>query len=207
MRPSLSQRRQDFLIRAIWITFICAAIMSSSSLISSPVAPEMRIGSHAFGVTRKSPPQSGQQVPGSSSRRSRGVASETRGRRRKAGAEGSSDDGSSALRRSSHHRLRPPQPTGLRAPVPAVPLPSKALRSNVPRGNLALDLFRRFTKGQFPQLGDPQTSCRRRAFNATSEQVGHAHARWPIFWHSPPAKQRSLSSKRQGHPFARQGIA
>ncbi len=49
---------------------------------------------HASGVMRKSPPQSGQQVPGSSSRRSRRVPSETRGRRRSAGAEGFSGDGS-----------------------------------------------------------------------------------------------------------------
>ncbi|SLN77787.1 hypothetical protein ROG8370_03984 [Roseovarius gaetbuli] len=77
-----SQRRQDFLIRAIWITFICAAIMSRSSLTSSP-------------TTRRSPPQSGQQVPGSSSRRSRGVVSETRGRRRKAGVSAASGDSSS----------------------------------------------------------------------------------------------------------------
>ena len=58
-RTIFSQRRQDFLIRAIWMTFICAAIISSSSLTSSP-------------TTRRSPPQSGQQLPGSSSRRSRG---------------------------------------------------------------------------------------------------------------------------------------
>ena len=64
-----SQRRQDFLGRAIWTTFSCAAIRSSISLISSP-------------TTRRSPPQSGQQLPGSSSCRSRGVLSETRGRRR-----------------------------------------------------------------------------------------------------------------------------
>jgi hypothetical protein len=34
-----SQRRQDFLMRATWITFICAAIISNSSLTSSPIAP------------------------------------------------------------------------------------------------------------------------------------------------------------------------
>ena len=43
----------------------------------------------------QSPPQSGQQAPGSSSRRARGVASETRGLRRKAGASAASADGSS----------------------------------------------------------------------------------------------------------------
>lgn len=64
-----SQRRQDFLGRAIWTTFNCAAIKSSISLTSSP-------------TTRRSPPQSGQQLPGSSSCRSRGVLPETRGRRR-----------------------------------------------------------------------------------------------------------------------------
>ena len=52
-----------------WMTFSWAVIMSSNSLSSSP-------------TTRKSPPQFGQLSPGSSSRHSRGVPSETRGRRR-----------------------------------------------------------------------------------------------------------------------------
>ena len=64
-----SQRRQDFFSRAISRTFSCATTMSRISLTSSPTG-------------RRSPPQSGQQVPGSSSRRSRGVDSDTRGRRR-----------------------------------------------------------------------------------------------------------------------------
>ena len=72
-----SHRRQDFFTRATSITLICAAIMSSSSLTSSPSCRR-----HASGMTRRSPPQSGQASPGSSSRRSRGVSFETRGRRR-----------------------------------------------------------------------------------------------------------------------------
>ena len=51
-------------------TLSCAAIRSSISEQSSP-------------ITRSSPPQSGQQGPGSSSIRSRGVSGETRGRRRR----------------------------------------------------------------------------------------------------------------------------
>ena len=63
------RRTQDFFRRAISTTFICAAIMSGISLTSSP-------------TRRRSPPQSGQQVPGSSSRRSRTAFADTRGRRR-----------------------------------------------------------------------------------------------------------------------------
>ena len=48
----LAQRRQDFLIRAISITFSLAAIMPIRSRTSSP-------------ATRSSPPQSGQLAPGS----------------------------------------------------------------------------------------------------------------------------------------------
>lgn len=64
-----SQQRQDFFSRATSTTFICTAIMSRISLVSSP-------------TRRNSPPHSGQQEPGSSSRRSRTALSETRGRRR-----------------------------------------------------------------------------------------------------------------------------
>jgi len=38
-----SQWRQDFLRRAISITFICAAIMPRISLVSSPIAPKVRV--------------------------------------------------------------------------------------------------------------------------------------------------------------------
>jgi hypothetical protein len=64
-----SHRRQDFFTRAISMTFSWAAIMSSSVLTSSP-------------TIRSSPPQSWQRSPGSRVRRSRGVASDTRGWRR-----------------------------------------------------------------------------------------------------------------------------
>ncbi len=57
-----SQQRQDFFNRATSMTFICAAIMSRISLASSP-------------TRRNSPPQSGQQVPGSSPLGSRAALS------------------------------------------------------------------------------------------------------------------------------------
>lgn len=82
-----SQQRQDFFSRATSMTFICAAIMSRISLASSP-------------TSRNSPPHSGQQEPGSSSRRSRTALSDTRGRRRMifsdAFARGTTDAASSA---------------------------------------------------------------------------------------------------------------
>lgn len=80
-----SQRRQDFFKRAICRTLSSAATRASISLTSSP-------------TRGRSPPQSGQQVPGSSSRRSRGVVSDTRGRRRglRSGVSSLADAGASS---------------------------------------------------------------------------------------------------------------
>lgn len=75
-----SQRRQDFFSRAISITFSLAVISSRISLTSSP-------------SRRRVPPQSGQSSPGSSTIRSRGVSSLTRGLRRRGFASDASGDG------------------------------------------------------------------------------------------------------------------
>ncbi len=64
-----SHLRQDFFGRADSITFSRALITSRTSLMSSP-------------TSRSSPPQSQEALPGSSTMRSRGVASETFGLRR-----------------------------------------------------------------------------------------------------------------------------
>ena len=83
-----SHRRQDFFSRAISITFSLAVISSRISLTSSP-------------SSRRSPPQSGQASPGSSTMRSRGVSSLTRGFRRRGFCSDASVDGASGEASSS----------------------------------------------------------------------------------------------------------
>ena len=64
-----SQHRQDFLGRAVSMTFSFAVTISRMEEMSSS-------------IRRKAPPQSAQMSPGSRLRRSRGIVSQTRGRRR-----------------------------------------------------------------------------------------------------------------------------
>jgi hypothetical protein len=106
------------------------------------VAPKVRIGSHAFGVTRRSPPQSGQQVPGSSSRRSRGVTSETRGTAQ-----------SGRISRLWDRFIRPSVNGSV---IVFCHGDQQVFQRQFQLLNLAFDLFRGFAKGQFLEFGYPQ---------------------------------------------------
>jgi hypothetical protein len=173
-----SQRRQDFLMRAIWTTFVCAAIMSRSSLTSSPIAPEVRdklCTPLACHVNRRHSRDSmyQDQAPVVHAR----VASQTRGRRRKAGAEGSSGMGSPALHQWPHHRLRPRQPAGLRAPVPVA-------RSRVQ---------------SFTRIYRKPVSATWRSASEGPEPIDHGPAASPGSWRFQPVITRSSASTQRGH--------
>ena len=156
--------------------------LSRTSLTSSP-------------TRRRSPPQSGQQVPGSSSRRSRIAFADTRGRRRKIpspvlGAGWAGAAASASL-------------TGVASVSAAAIIRSSSASSNC---SISRSIFSdapffqaRRAKGLFPELGDAQPSRRRRAFSATSGSTGHGRARWLISWCSPPAKPQSSPSDGRDH--------
>jgi hypothetical protein len=105
--------------------------MSSNSLTSSP-------------TMRNSPPQSGQVSPGSSSRRSRGVLADTRGRRRDFLASSLSSGGGASVSLSS---------CGVSSASAMATL--QVLERQFALFDLALDLFRALSEGLLLQLRNP----------------------------------------------------
>lgn len=154
-------------MRAISITFNCAVIISSNSLTSSP-------------TIRRSPPQSGHAAPGSSSRRSRGVVSETRGRRRGLCSTGSdtAEDGATVSSSSSGASSASATATS---------------RSSSASSSCSI------SRSIFPSLHRTPVSEASRSATARPAPAGHGPAVSPISWHSPPAKSQSSPSTGRDH--------
>ena len=148
--------------------------LSRISLTSSP-------------TRRRSPPQSGQQVPGIE------FAALADRICRYAGATAHDPLGRDQRRRCQHIRLID------RCGIRFGRGDHQVFKRQLQLFDLALDLFRRLAESLLPQLGDAQPSCRRRAFSATPGSAGHGRARWRISWRSLPAKPRSSPSEGRDH--------
>jgi|UPI000484B179 hypothetical protein len=155
-----SHRRQDFFGRAVSITFSRALISSRISLMSSP-------------TSRSSPPQSGQASPGSSTMRSRGVASETFGFRRMeegsatAGSAFGSSSGSRAAEAATSSASRASSSCSISRSI------FSELAPNFWRWSLAIRIWSAWTRAScaFRTAVSRVVSARMAAFSASSAAI------------------------------------